>query len=306
MEKILNRKDEQEFLKKYVPEKYDSPSVTADMLIFTMAERHKNYRELPDKELQILLIERNGYPYKGCWAIPGGFADMNENLDATAERELLEETGLSGVYMEQLYTWGEVQRDPRKRVISVSYMALAPKESLANVRAGDDAKSAKFFSVELVPKGKYDATTEEYQLNLRNEEIALGASIRSTKTVVGTCIREKVEVLASDLAFDHAEMIYYAIKRLRNKAEYTTIAFNLLKEEFTIGELQQVYSTILNEPLLAPNFRRKMLPLLEETGKTIYENMGHRPARLYRLKAIRFDGRDYGVSCLEETASAFS
>lgn len=281
---------EKEFLQNYDSNKYEKPSATVDMLIFTIGEKENSYRELPDKHLELLLIKRRDFPYKDMWAIPGGFIDIHENLYESAKRELKEETGLENIYMEQLYTWGEVDRDPRTRVLSTSYMALVAKKNL-NIVAGDDAKDAKLFSIKLVEVSSNTINVNEqlsvetvYELILRNDDsdITLKSTVKSIKKMIGTSIEEKFEITESDVAFDHSKIIVYAINRLRNKIEYTTIAFNLIDEEFTIGELQLVYSTILDQTFIAPNFRRKMLPMLKEIG-TKEEKRGHRPAKYYTL-----------------------
>lgn len=117
------------------------------MLIFTiMNEEKENYRKLPDKSLKLLMIKRGNHPFLGQWALPGGFAGINESLDEAALRELKTETNIDSIYMEQLYTWGDVNRDPRTRVISCSYMALVNSTSL-DIKAGDDADEAMWFDV---------------------------------------------------------------------------------------------------------------------------------------------------------------
>ena len=139
---------EAEFLKNYDSSKYEKPSVTVDVLIFTILNKKTdNYRKLDDKKLSLLLVKRGGHPFKGKWAIPGGFVNMNESLEEGAKRELKEETNVENVYLEQLYTYGDVNRDPRTRVISSVYMALVNSDRL-NVKAGDDASDAKWFNIE--------------------------------------------------------------------------------------------------------------------------------------------------------------
>lgn len=129
---------EEEFLSRYQPRDYERPSVTVDMLIFAVDKSGENRR--------LLLIKRKNHPYLGCWALPGGFVEMKEALQEAAARELEEETGVKGMRLEQLYTFGEVERDPRTRIISVAYMAVVEDEALS-VQAGDDAAEAAWFRV---------------------------------------------------------------------------------------------------------------------------------------------------------------
>lgn len=132
-------------LSNYNPRDYDDPSVTADIIIITIF----------DNDLKVLLIKRKNPPFRGYRAIPGGFLDVNreENLEETASRELLEETNLKNIYIEQLKTYGDVKRDPRKRVISVAYFALLPFKEFENqnIIAGDDAEDAQWFSLNKLP-----------------------------------------------------------------------------------------------------------------------------------------------------------
>lgn len=98
---------EEQFLKSYNAGAYERPSVTVDMLIFTVMEQEQNnYRKLSEKSLQLLLIKRGQHPYLGQWALPGGFVSVNESIEDAARRELYTETNIDNIYMEQLYTWG--------------------------------------------------------------------------------------------------------------------------------------------------------------------------------------------------------
>jgi ADP-ribose pyrophosphatase YjhB (NUDIX family) len=283
---------EKEFLAAYNPGKYERPSVTVDMLIFTVTnEEKKNYRTLPKKELKLLMIKRGDHPCIGQWALPGGFVEMNESLEQAAVRELKEETSIDNVYMEQLYTWGDVGRDPRTRIISTSYMALVDSNSL-NVKADDDADDAKWFSVEYKLFQEQKTLTQDgyeiqrlYKLTLCDdeEEYKLEAIIKKVKVVKDRNIRVYTELKeCSGIAFDHAQIIGYAIERLRTKIEYTDIAFNLMPEVFTLTELQQVYEIILDTELLKANFRRKTAHMVIETNE-FTKDAGHRPSKLYRF-----------------------
>lgn len=208
---------------------YPRPAVTVDIVVFTLREAR----------LQVLLVQRGHPPFEGSWALPGGFVQMEESLEEAAARELEEETGVGQAYLEQLYTYGEPERDPRGRVITVAYYALLPKDAPIRAEGGSDASQASLFPIETLP----------------------------------------------GLAFDHAEIIDYAIRRLRYKLEYSAVGFELLPEEFTLTEIQQTYEKILGERLDKRNFRRRILQagVIE---KTDHMRTGEgRPARLYRYRA---------------------
>jgi len=108
------------------------------------------------EQLNVLLIQRNHEPYQGSWALPGGFVDMDESLETAAARELAEETGLEGVALEQLHTFGDPQRDPRGRVISVAYFAFIPAGTSLSLRGGSDASHARWFPMTELPELAFD------------------------------------------------------------------------------------------------------------------------------------------------------
>ncbi|MCU7958843.1 MAG: NUDIX hydrolase [gamma proteobacterium symbiont of Bathyaustriella thionipta] len=124
---------------------YPHPALTVDIVIYT----------LRNAELKLLLIKRGGQPYKGKWALPGGFVQMDEGLEEAARRELEEETGVSGVYLEQLYTFGEPGRDPRERVVTVAWYALIPSDQI-HIRAASDAEAVGWFGVDELPELAFD------------------------------------------------------------------------------------------------------------------------------------------------------
>jgi len=126
---------------------YPHPAVSVDIVIFTIR----------DACLKLLLIRRAGEPYRGKWALPGGFIHLDEDLDASARRELEEETGVAGVYLEQLYTFGAPERDPRERVITVAYYALIPSDRL-QLRAATDAEAVGWFGMDELPALAFDHT----------------------------------------------------------------------------------------------------------------------------------------------------
>jgi 8-oxo-dGTP diphosphatase len=185
-----------------------------------------------------LLVKRKNPPFAGRWAIPGGFVRLSESLEAAARRELEEETGVKDVYIEQLYTFGRPDRDPRTRVITVAYFALVPIDAIEH-RPGEESSATDWFSMEKLP----------------------------------------------ELAFDHDEILDYALTRLRYKLEYSNVGFHLLPDVFTLSELQQAYEMILGEDLDKRNFRRKILAagVLEATGRKLQDGEG-RPAMLYRYR----------------------
>ena len=125
--------------------KYEKPAVTVDVLFFT----------IKNDKLQVLLIKRAAWPYKGYWALPGGFVGMKEDLESAAYREIYEECGIKNIFLEQLFTFGEPKRDPRTRVITVVYYALAPREEIKKVQS-DEVKEAKYFPVESLPSMAFD------------------------------------------------------------------------------------------------------------------------------------------------------
>lgn len=121
------------------------PAVTVDVVIFTIR----------NDQLKLLLIRRAYKPYKGKWALPGGFVNLKESLDEAAKRELKEETGVAGVYLEQLYTFGTPKRDPRERVITVAYYALIPSDKI-QLQAATDAEAVGWFGLDELPKLAFD------------------------------------------------------------------------------------------------------------------------------------------------------
>lgn len=280
---------EKDFLAAYDASEYERPSVTVDILVFTVMNRQpENYRKLPEKVLKILMVKRGNHPYLGYWALPGGFVNMDESLDQAALRELKEETNIDNIYMEQLYTWGDVGRDPRTRVIGCSYMSLVDSSRL-DIKAGDDADAAAWFTVRcnVVEQkkivGEKGCTVQNWiKLTLENETEELYAIIKVDKVFDGNTVRVSRELTESKgIAFDHGKIIEYAVERLRNKIEYTDLAFSLMPERFTLTELQQVYEVILGKELLKANFRRKISDMVVETEEYT-RDVGHRPSKLYK------------------------
>ncbi|WP_405117205.1 NUDIX hydrolase [Paenibacillus sp. FSL K6-1217] len=277
---------EREFLDQYRAGDYERPSVATDMVIFTVTDASAG-REQRDaaKELRLLLIRRGGHPCLGKWALPGGFVQPDETTDQAAARELQEETGVTGVHLEQLRTFSDPGRDPRTWVISSSYMALVDSRRI-QLEAGDDAEAAAWFKVsyqlrqehkELLERGCI--RTRTYELRLEAAGQALTAVIEQTLTAAPAARSLQYAVLSNDgLAFDHAKIVAYAIEQLRQETERTGIALLLMPEQFTLAELQQVYELILGQELPKAVFLDKMAALI--TATNLYtEPTEHTPSR---------------------------
>ena len=212
---------------------YERPSLTTDMVLFRIRDiGSTNNRKNSSKRLEVLLVQRKHDPQAMKYALPGGFVNIDEEIGANVLRKLNEKTGVSGdFYVEQLYTFGAINRDERGRVISVSYLGLVNE---ANHKYVGGSESSVWMDVEVA--------------------------------------------LEHDLAFDHKEIIKYAIQRMRGKAEYTDILFNLMPEEFTINDCQSVYEMILGKKL--DNFKRRINKYLKPLNK-MREGKQFRPAELY-------------------------
>jgi ADP-ribose pyrophosphatase YjhB (NUDIX family) len=208
---IPSGEDEIRFLKSYDPTKYQQPGFAADTALFAVGEN----------ALQILLIKRGGYPYKGCWALPGGFVDIDEDITVAADRELMEETGLSGLYLEQVFTWGRPDRDPRYRTITASHVAMADASALKPV-AGDDAAEAGWFTL-------LDYTVEETGGETRISYTLRGCEDMHPVVAFPAGQMQKIYPIDSaGLAFDHAESIAYSYEYLKKRAQegFLDLAFD--------------------------------------------------------------------------------
>lgn len=214
-------------------EKFQRPlaqiQITVDVVIFTVCRG----------QLSVLLVQRDQEPFAGQYALPGGYLQEGELAVESAGRILINKAGVKDVYVEQLYTFDGLNRDPRGRIISVVYFALVP----------------------------------EAKLQLPGNQRVEIASVAQLP----------------QLAFDHTDMVNYAVQRLRAKLEYTNVVFSLLPAKFTLSDLQAKYEAILGKKLDKRNFQKKFnsLELIEPTDE--YTSGGkHRPARLFRFKDSQF------------------
>jgi len=229
--------------------RFERPSLTVDVVLVSAAEG----------ALRTLVVRRAEPPDQGAWALPGGFLLPGEGLEAAAARVLQAKAGLAGVFLEQLATFGAPGRDPRARVVSVAYYALCDFGRFAVAaghRARPGAAEMAAARIEVPWAGETGGPVE-----LLGDG---GAPLRP--------------------AFDHAEIVGTAVKRLRGKLDYAPIGFQLLGASFTLLELQRVHETILGRPLNKDSFRRRMLATgqLEATGER-QEDVEHRPAERYRF-----------------------
>ncbi len=190
--------------------RHPHPAVTTNVVIFTLL----------DEQLRLLLIKRPREPFMGYWALPGGFIDLYEDLEASAMRALERETGVTGVYLEQLYTFGRPDRDPRERVITVAYYALVPFD---RVRLRDD-ESVGWFAVESMPT-----------LALDHEEIVQRAMQRLSAKVDYSTIA--LQFMPEEFTLSELQGVYETILRERlDKRNFRKWVLGLQHIEETGGE----------------------------------------------------------------------
>jgi len=228
---------------------YEHPFVCTDAVVFTInTEEPDSYRKLPVTSLKVLLYKRTTDPHQYKWCLPGGFLNIDEMPEDNICRKISEKSHIDSCWLEQLYTFCDLNRDPRARVLSIAYLGLM-----------DEAESKRFESKSIwftVQLNAGQPTT------FRNDNLILSES---------------------DFGFDHYNILQIALERLRSKILYSNIIFNLLPEEFTLTQLQNAYETILGKKDQAANFRRKVIDMVQETDRHTSDK-GHRPARLYTKK----------------------
>ena len=273
MEKYNNEK---EFLENYDVTIFDRLSMTSDILLVSVSSQTSiDYRKTDKKIISILLVKRNEFPFKDKWCLPWGFLNpKNETLDECAKRVLKNETNLSNIYLEQLYTFDDIKRDPRTRVVSTSYVALVDKNKLTHKLS----KNAFWFDIT-----EFKEIDNIVNVTLNNGKEIISFSIKKS-LVEKTTNQYSFSIIKNEsIAFDHPKVILAGIERIRNKINYTDIVFNMMPKYFTLGELQDVYEVILGEKLLAPAFRRIIANKVEKTDKML-TGKGHRPSALFKYK----------------------
>lgn len=308
MKKYTMSKEEKEYLANYDIRAFERPSVAADMAVFSIMEEKQNnpsgkrnpdnYRKDPMKQLKLLLIRRASFPYKNSWALPGGFAQKEENILETARRELREETGVEDAYLRPFDIFSDKGRDPRGWIISHGFLALIDGEKY-RVHEGSDAWEARWFKIDIESDEVNRKITENraqieriYTLRLTCEEaenLNMTATVKECKSFDKYHETVEYDILdRSNLAFDHARIILCAYLALQKEADNEgTIVFDLMPERFTLTELQRAFESVLGKPLLVANFRRKFMDYVIETDEYV-EGAGHRPAKLFRRNIEKF------------------
>jgi 8-oxo-dGTP diphosphatase len=220
---------------------YPRPAVTCDAVVFTMRA----------DDLAVLLIRRRDEPFKGRWALPGGFVNDNESLERAVARELSEETGISGVRLEQLGAFGDPGRDPRGHTITIAYLTFLVAE--AAIVAGDDAAAAEWHSFRrLALDEEPPGVAPRPRGSARRAAPAPARRIKSRR-------QEGTEPIR--LAFDHAKIVSRAYRRLCQHLDdpLRDRTFDLLPSRFTLAELQRFYEVVLARTLAPRSFRKRLL-----------------------------------------------
>lgn len=226
--------------------RYPPLGVAVDVVVFTVQE---------GRLLALLTRRPNEAPFANAWSLPGGFVGPHESADEAAARELKAKAGVQGVFLEQLYTFSAPERDPRSRVVAVTYYALVSPDKLG-----------------------------EQQGQRRSYWVRVGTDAQGD-------LRVDLPAEAggpSGLAFDHELILRTAIERIRGKLEYVPIGFQLLEPQFTLTELQKVYEAVLGQAIDKRNFRSRLLKsgLIRELDAV--RKGPHRPAKLFEFTSRTF------------------
>lgn len=243
---------------------------TVDLLIFGISNKENtNIRELSKKNLSVILVKRDKEPFKDFLVLPGGYVNNDETSEEAAKRILKKETGLSNIELYLSSVNDEVNRDPRHRTISVSYIALVDVQKINN----ELNENSKWYDI------NYYINNDSIDVKLDNMVFKVGRKIIDSKSEY----EKYYSINKNKLGFDHEIILTKGIMDLRNRIQDTDIIFNLFPERFTIGSLEQVYGDILKEKVVNSAFRRTFAEKLQVTNEMV-KTGGHRPSYLYKYK----------------------
>lgn len=271
-EDIIKYESDEDFLKNYSSDDYEKMSITTDITLFGISDiKDDNYRKKSKKSFSILLVKRNTPPFMNKYCIPGGFLSLDEKLLDCAKRVLTIEANIDNVYLNQIHTSSDIDRDIRGRILSVSYLGLIDK----NIILSSLKENASFFDL------SFEYINDIIKIHFKNDKEEFNCSVKKIIDEFGVVSFEEFE--NDYLAFDNLKMIMYSIDYLKNNINYKDLVFHLLPKYFTLKELQLVYEAILDKKLIDSAFRRTIKNLVIPTDE--YKNDGgHRPSRLYQYK----------------------
>ncbi len=261
-----------EFLAKYDSNAYEKMSITADIVLFSISDiLKKEYRKNNTKAFSVLLVKRLNPPFVNKWCLPGGFLSLDETLLDCAKRILLTETNLDDIYLEQLKTFSDVDRDIRTRVVSCAYLGLVDKNNLK----GNLRNNACFFTLNIREEAEF--MTISFQGEQANFSCVLKKHLDKSNQV-------SFEEVENDfLAFDNLKMIAEGIYHLKRSQDLNKLVFHVMPKYFTLKELQLVYEAILGKELIDSVFRRNIKDLVVKTN-LVKNDGGHRPSALYEVR----------------------
>ncbi len=274
-------KVEQRFLAEYDIQKYERPSVTADVAVFTVQKNDTDsYRKNPECHLSLLLVKREEHPFIGKWALPGGFLKPGETVEECALRKIIDKTGVAPNSLMSVGMFSEPNRDPRGWILSNAFTFVL-SEDLQGAVDDKFKNRAAWFQVDLEPLPSGSSEERFYLLHLSHGDFE---SRTVLKEVGNKFHRPRYEFVEDgDIAFDHAKIIACALSALRYESKNIDFAFDFLPEKFTLASLQKIHETLTNTSVVTANFRRKIAAYVEETEEYT-EGAGHRPAKLFKRK----------------------
>lgn len=285
-----------------------APVMMVDTLMFTIKEKLvSNYRKLPQKQLYVRLKFRETEPCALQWELPGQRIQADENLDTAALRGIGINSDLEGLYLEQLYTFGDAERNWNGRTVSVAYLALISQQRVQMLEGEANGADGQWFRVNYQPTDQRQFENENGEIELiqfYNLELIPESGLekkRPQEKVSDTIfakisvnnrishhnlVRELELIETKGIAFDHARIIGYGLERLKSKVEYTDVLFSLMPRTFTLSELQQVYELLVGGKVYTAQFRRKIEPKLTRLADQVTEGKGHRPAQRYQYNPL--------------------